>query len=138
MKKPALALLLFLSACTNKPKAPLVHVSLTDGNKSLRFTGLDLAVVNEINRDSVPEAWESLVPVFRLPKDTDLKNYQPVQHGRYVLKDTAVIFTPDTPFVKGQDYFIRCYRFEGNGIWDYIQGKKRLGEAPYTDVVVKP
>jgi len=138
MKKSTWVLLLLLFGCSGKPKAPSVHVSLTDSNKSLRFSGLDLAIINEINRDSVPEAWASLAPVFRMPKDTDLKNYQPVQHGRYVLRDSSVIFTPDTPFVKGQIYFTRCYQFEGNGIWDYIKGKKRLGEAPYKDVVVKP
>ncbi|HEY8929862.1 MAG TPA: hypothetical protein VIM55_11760 [Mucilaginibacter sp.] len=138
MKKTAWVLLLSLCACTNKTKAPLVHVSLTDSNRSIRFSGLDLAVINEINRDSVPEVWETLVPVFRMPKDTDLKNYQPVQHGKYVLKDSSIVFTPDIPFVKGQKYFTRCYRFEGNGIWDYIKGKKRLGDTEYSDVVVKP
>ena len=60
-----------------------------------------------------------------------------MQHGRYVLKDSAVIFTPDTAFVKGQTYFMRYYQFKGENVWDFIKGKKRLGEVQFMDLVVK-
>ncbi|MDB5087994.1 MAG: hypothetical protein JWR09_1988 [Mucilaginibacter sp.] len=137
MKKSAWVLLLFCFACTSKPKAPVVHISLTDSNRSVKFKGLDYAIVSEIGRDSIPGMWESLLPVYRMPADTDLKNYQPVQHGRYTLKDSAVIFTPDTAFIKGQTYFMRYYQFKGENVWDYIKGKKRLGTVGYSDLVIK-
>lgn len=137
MKKSASLLLLIIFSCTEKPKAPAVHISLTTDNKSVKFNGLDNAIVNEISRDSIPGAWENLVPVFKMPADTDLKNYQPVQHGLYTLKDSSVIFTPDTPFVKGQAYFMRYYIFKGENMWDYIKGKKRLRGVTYRDLVIK-
>jgi hypothetical protein len=137
MKKAAWILLLFCFACTSKPKAPVVYISLADSNRSVKFKGLDYAIVSEINRDPIPGIWENLLPVYRMPADTDLKNYQPVQHGLYTLKDSAVVFTPDTPFVKGQTYFIRYYQFKGENIWDYIKGKKRLGAVGYSDLVIK-
>ena len=100
------------------------------------FKGLDYAVINEINRDSVTGVWETLLPVYKMPADTDMKNYQPVQQGKYLLKDSAVVFMPDTPFVKSRQYFMRFYQF-GDGVTaaDFITGKKQLGKVPYTDFV---
>ncbi len=124
--------------CASKPKTPPVHISLINNNRSVKFKGLDYAVIREIDRDSVFGTWENLLPVFRMPADTDLKNYQPVQPGSYQLKDSTVVFTPDTPFTKGQIYFVRHFEFDkGDNIWDYIKGKKKLGKIPYTDLIFK-
>jgi len=138
MKKSAWLLLFLLCSCAEKQHTPSIHISLTNDDKSIRFTGLDKEIVTEISRDSVPEVWENLVPVFKMPADTDLKTYQPVQHGTYALKDSSVIFTPDTPFVRGQAYFMRYYIFKGSDIWDYLRGKKKLGNVSYRDLVVQP
>ncbi len=135
MKKTAWILILFCVACSKKPKAPIIHVALADS--SIKITGIDYAIAGEINRDSVPEVWENLVPVYRMPADTDLKDYQPTQHGVYKLQDSAIVFTPDTPFVKGQTYFLRYYQFAGTDIWDYVRGKRKLRSIPYTDFVLK-
>lgn len=132
-----LYLLLFFG-CATKPKAPPVHINLINNNRSVKFKGLDYAVISEIDRDSVFGTWENLLPVFRMPADTNLKNYQPVQPGSYQLKDSTVVFTPDTPFTKGQIYFVRYFEFDkGDNIWDYIKGKKKLGKIPYTDLIFK-
>lgn len=138
MKKYGWVLLLLMFSCGEKQHAPVIHISLANDNRSIKFTGLDKEIVTEIDRDSIPEVWENLVPVFKMPADTDLKNYQPVQHGLYTLKDSSVIYTPDTPFVKGQAYFMRYYVFKGADIWDYLKGKKRLGNVSYRDLVIKP
>ncbi|ASU36656.1 hypothetical protein [Mucilaginibacter xinganensis] len=137
MKKNGWILLLFCFACTQKPKGPVVTVSASDNNRSVKFKGLDYAILSEINRDTTRGIWENLLPVYRMPADTDLKNYQPVQHGLYTVIDSAVVFTPDTPLIKGKTYFMRYYRFKGENIWDYIKGKKRLGGVGHTDLVIK-
>jgi hypothetical protein len=137
MKKAAWGLLLFCFACTQKPKEPVVHISLADSNRSVKFKGLDYAIISEINRDAEPGIWENLLPVYRMPADTELKNYQPVQHGLYTLRDSAVIFKPDTPFVKGQTYFMRYYQFKGDDVWDFIKRRKRLGTVGYNDLVIR-
>lgn len=129
--------MLIFCSCARKNKAPVIHISLTKDNKSVKFTGLDKEIVTEINRDSIPGVWENLVPVFKMPADTDLKTYQPVQHGAYALMDSSVVFTPDTPFVKGQTYFMRYYIFNGSDIWDYLRGKKKLGNVTHRDLVIK-
>ena len=133
-----LYLLLLFFGCASKPKTPPVHISLINNNRSVKFKGLDYAVISEIDRDSVFGTWENLLPVFRMPADTNLKNYQPVQPGSYQLKDSTVVFTPDTPFTKGRIYFVRYFEFDkGDNIWDYIKGKKKLGKIPYTDLIFK-
>jgi hypothetical protein len=138
MNRFAVLFILLLFGCTSKPRAPSVQISLINNNRSVKFKGLDYAMISEIDRDSVFGTWENLLPVFRMPSDTDLKNYQPIQPGLYQLKDSAVVFTPDTPFTKGQIYFVRYFEFDkGDNIWDYIKGKKKIGKIPYIDLIFK-
>jgi hypothetical protein len=138
VKKTIWLLLLFCLGCKSKPKPPVVHISLIDSNRSIKLTGLDYPIISEINRDSSQASWQSLLPVFRMPTDTDMKDYQPVQPGSYELKDSAVVFTPDTPFIKGQTYFVRYYQFgAGTEMWDYIKGKNKLGSVHYIDLPFK-
>lgn len=128
-------LLLICFGCSSKPKFNTLHISLVNNNRSVKFTGLDYAIMSEIKRDSIPGIWQSLIPVYRMPADTELKSYLPVQPGTYQLKDSAIVFTPDTPFFKNKSYFMRCYQFENSGnIWDYMKGKKKLGNIRYVDL----
>jgi hypothetical protein len=138
MKKYTWLLLLFLFGCNHEQPAPLIYIGLTNNNKSLQITGLNPVILNDINRDSIKN-WQSLFAVFRLPADTDLKDYQPIQPGRYQLADSTIVFTPDTPFVKQRPYFMRYYNYAGNkSIWDYIRGKTTKGQLHYTDLIFKP
>jgi hypothetical protein len=135
MKKSVLFLLSFLLGCTVKTDAP-IHISMV--NQSLRVTGLDAAIIGEIGRDSSVGVWQSLVPVYRMPADTDMKDYQHVQPGKYMVEGDAVIFTPDTPFLKNQAYFVRWYQYsKGSTFWDHIKHHEKLGKQPYQDLIFK-
>jgi len=136
MKKLAFLFLIVCMGCGPKPKAPVIKVVMTDNGQSVKFTGLDNAIIGEISRDSSKGLWQGLIPVFRMPADTDLKSYQPVQPGTYRLTDKTIVFTPDTPFVKGRTYFMRYYHFGGtDNMWDYVRGKTKLGRISHTDLV---
>jgi hypothetical protein len=138
VKKAAWILLLFCFGCSRTEKVPAIHILLINNKQSVKITGLNVAVMNEIARDSSNEIWQSLIPVYRMPADTDMKDYQPVQPGKYLRTDSALVFTPDTPFVQGKTYFLRFYQFaEGSGINDFIKGRKRLGQTRYTDLIFK-
>jgi hypothetical protein len=138
MKKLSVILLLFALACTPAKHPAAVKISLINNKQSVEFRGLDYAVMQEIGRDSSVEEWQSLIPVYRMPRDTDMKNYQPEQPGRYELRDSAVVFTPDTPFVAGQVYFARNYRLgEGSTLTDYIKGRKQPGRTHFIDLIFK-
>jgi len=131
-------LLMLCIGCSQKQKQVAVQVKLVNNGQSVMLKGLDYAIISDINRDSIAGVWETMLPVYKMPADTDMKNYQPVQHGKYLLKDSAVVFTPDTPLIKTQKYFMRYYQF-GDGITaaDFITGKKKLGRTPYVDLLIK-
>nr|WP_294947542.1 hypothetical protein [uncultured Mucilaginibacter sp.] len=138
MKIYCLFFLLFLFSCTPKPQPNTITISLTNNKQSLLFKGLDKAVIGEVARDTIGDSWKGLVPVYRMPADTDMKNYQPEQPGKYQILDSTVVFTPDTPFAAGQAYFVRWYHYD-RGITpaDYIKGGKRLGQTQFTDLIFK-
>ncbi|RYU87916.1 hypothetical protein EWM62_15600 [Mucilaginibacter terrigena] len=138
MKKLSYLLVLLALACTPAKHPAAVQISLINNKQSIQLKGLDYAVMQDIARDTLNDVWQSLVAVYRMPADTDLKNYQPVQPGRYLLKDSVVVFTPDTPFVKGQTYFIRNYRLgEGAKLIDYIKGRSQPGKTHFIDLIFK-
>jgi hypothetical protein len=138
MKKISVVLLLLSVACTPAKHPAAVKIRLINNKQSVEFRGLNYAVMREIGRDSSTEEWQSLIPVYRMPRDTDMKNYQPEQPGRYELKDNAVVFTPDTPFIAGQVYFVRNYRLgEGSTLADYIKGRTQPGRTHFTDLIFK-
>jgi len=137
MKKYTSLLLLLCLGCQHQTPVPAVRISLVNNNQSLKITGIDPVIMHDINRDSV-SAWQSLFAVYRMPADTDLKNYQPVQPGKYLLTDSVLVFTPDTPFTKQQTYFMRYYNYAGNkSVWDYIKGKTKVGQLHFTDLIFK-
>ena len=138
MKNIILILILFFISCTPKTQIKPARISLINNHQSVKFSGLDPAIIGEISRDSISGIWEALLPVYRMPADTGLKDYQPVQHGRYLVKDTIIVFTPDTPFVTGKTYFMRYYHFgDINDVGSFIRQKNRLGSVPYNDLIFK-
>lgn len=139
MNKYLVVIIFVIAACTPAKHPAAVQVSLVNNYKSVQFKGLDYAVMQDIGRDTNKDVWQSLVPVYRMPADTDMKNYQPEQPGHYLLKDSAVIFTPDTPFIKGQTYFVRNYRLgEGAALIDYIKSRSQPGKVRFIDLIFKP
>ena len=134
--------LIFLLAacfgCSSSSRKQIVTIKLTDSGKSLEMSGIDNDILEELNRDTSTTIWQSLVPVYRMPADTDMKDFQHAQPGKYKVTDSTVIFTPDTPFVKQQTYFVRWYQYDkGNSNFDYIKSNKKLGKIPYTDLIFK-
>ncbi|MFD0795559.1 hypothetical protein ACFQZX_18195 [Mucilaginibacter litoreus] len=140
MKLSIFILLLFSFGCSSSQhNSSDIKIKLSDNHRSLQFNGLDKLIINEISRDSDNAVWQSLVAVYAMPADTDLKNYQPVQPGKYAVQDSTVIFTPDTPFVKGKTYFVRKYRLgKGISLAEYIKGQARVGNVQFIDLIFKP
>lgn len=138
MKKYLLLILVIAFGCKNKAPQPAVYINLIDSNHSLKITGIDSIILNDIGRDTAKN-WQSLFAISRLPADTALKDYQPTQPGKYRVSKGSVIFTPDTPFVKQQSYFLRYYIHGSNkDIWDYVRNQAKPGQLHYTDLIFKP
>jgi hypothetical protein len=138
MKYLWLLLLMLCLGCSNRPKKTNIIVRLADSNRSVHISGFDRLVINDIARDSASEVWETLLPVYKMPADTDMKDYQNPQPGKYFVKDSLVVFTPDTSFKKGQVYFLRYYQYDNDkDAWQQIRDKKKLGSLSYRDLLFK-
>jgi hypothetical protein len=130
--------LLFLFGCKGRSAKINVKIALSADRRSLFISGMDKAVIAEIGRDSGNDAWQALLPVCKMPADTELKEYQDVQPGKYVIADSVIVFTPDTSFKKGQSYFLRYYQYQqGADVWQLIRDNKRPGSLSYKDLIFK-
>ncbi len=130
--------LIYLCGCTGRPAKVSPKITLSKDHRCLNISGFDKAIVAEIGRDTSSQAWQSLLPVFKMPADTELKDYQDPQPGKYAIADSLVVFTPDTSFEKGKTYFLRYYLYQqGDDTWQYITSKKRLGSLSYKDLIFK-
>ena len=138
MNKYLIVITFVLAGCTPAKHPAGVRVSLANNGQSIQFKGLDYVVMQDIARDTNKGIWQSLAPVYRMPADTGMKSYQPVQPGRYQIKDSSIVFTPDTPFIKGQTYFVRNYRLgEGAALIDYIKSRSQPGKVRFIDLIFK-
>ena len=125
-------------SCTTKTNRPVLAIRLDSSKQSLKITGLNNAIVQDINRDTTTNKWQQLIPVYRMPADTDMKDFQPIQPGKYWVKDSIVFFKPDTPFLYQQAYFVRYNHYEEDrSIWGFIKGNRRVGKVNYTDLIFK-
>lgn len=138
MKKLPLIILLFCLGCTTKPSDPEIKIGLIDSGRALKISGLNYAVMQDVSSDTT-NTWENLLEIYRMPADTDMKDFQPMQPGKYQLKDSALVFSPDTPFAKQQTYFLRYYQYNEIGeISGFIKGERKAGKVAYTDLIFSP
>jgi hypothetical protein len=138
IKKWMFIILLVALGCT-KPEPSKVIVNFSGINNAVTFKGLDAAIINQLARDSVNmTSWQALLPVYIMPADTDLKDFQPPQPGLYTVKDSLVIFEPDTPLTRGRAYFARCYDYnKDRGLLDMIKTRQKPGTSHFTEVIFK-
>ena len=137
MKKIYPILLLLIIGC-NKPEPVKIKVGLTAKKSTLTISGIDPVILNDIARDSAA-SWQSLFPVYRMPVDTDMKDFQDEQPGRYWVNKGSLLFKPDTAFKLQQTYFLRYYdHAAGKDVWDYVKGNHHKGATPYIDFTFTP
>jgi len=137
MKKIYPLLLLLCFGCS-KPDPVKIKVELVAKKGILAISGLDSVILNDIARDSVAN-WQTVFPVYHMPIDTDMRDYQNEQPGSYWVNQGTLFFRPDTVFKAQQTYFLRYYDHSaGNNVWDYVKNNNHKGQASYTDLIFKP
>ncbi|TWR30626.1 hypothetical protein FPZ43_06735 [Mucilaginibacter pallidiroseus] len=138
MKKYIVLILFAFAGCTTSVNQPAITISLVNQKQHLQISGIDNEILADMARDSSQAVWQSLVPVYKMPPDTTLKSLQPVQPGRYTVKNNVLIFKPDTPFVIGTVYFVRAYRYnQDSRLADLVTGRLKAGQIPFTDLIFK-
>ena len=135
MKKLAIVVIFLFCSCVGRVSENRIVIKLSDSNHSIHISGFDRAIINDIARDTDTNVWQGLLPVYKMPVDTDDKDFLTAQPGKYKVVDSLVIFTPDTAFKKGQSYFLRCFKFDDRqSVWQLVGARKKLGNLRYTDL----
>ena len=115
------------------------RMGLSKDSQTVFVSGLDYSVLQEFKKDSLPlEAFQRIFPVYRMPADTDMKDYQNEQPGVYQITDSLIIFKPDTAFKKHETYFARFYGHSTeNTPTKLAQGKGNLKAPKFTEATFK-
>jgi len=138
MKKITLFLIIIFCLGCARPSKINIAITLTDSNRSIQISGFDKEVIDDIAQNSADSAWQALLPVYKMPADTDMKDFQNAQPGSYRVKDSLVIFTPDTPFRKGQVYFVRSFDYnQAKNAWEFVREKKQKGSIGHKDLLFR-
>lgn len=138
MKQVLFFLLLFCFGCAGNKEDVQVRVKPVNG--TIQISGIQPEMLYRLDHDTVAERWQTLMPVFKLPVDTGLKDDQPEQPGAYTVSGSIVVFKPDTAFVKGHKYFLRFYQInKGGSVWDMLKpNSTRPGMHTYSDMIFTP
>ncbi len=128
-------IVLFCWGCSHPSNETNIAIRFINHNKTIKISGFDKAIVAEIGRDSNNNVWQNLLPIYKMPTDSEMKDFQNIQLGKYNVADGEVSFTPDTPFLKGRFYFLRQYQYDKNkNAWHYITDKSKIGTLRYKDL----
>lgn len=140
VKYSALILIIFFWSCVTKQhETAKLSISFTTDHKAVSIKGLDYAAIADLKQDSIDSVWMVLLPVYKMPADTDMKDYQPEQPGKYQIINSGIVtFTPDTPFIKGQVYFMRSFNFaNADNALTVIRAQRRPGSVNYNDIIFR-
>lgn len=93
-------------ACSSENK-PL-KIEFSKDSSAIVFSQLEpvglLQLKNKLQTDTL---YQKLATVLQTPGDNDSTDMEKDWPGRLSLKGDELIFTPDTPFVKGKSYLVQ-------------------------------
>jgi len=139
MKKSVWLLCFILLGCAKKPNQQQLSVKVT-GINTIEFKGIDYNTLSNLSQDSLGLAqWQTILPVYRMPADTDMMDFVKPQPGKYTLVKDALVFVADTPFQKHDKYFARYYKLhDDSNAWDLMKGKWKHGSPQYIACTFTP
>ncbi len=139
MKKSVWLLCFILVGCAKKPNQQQLSVKVTSANV-VEFAGIDYNILSNLSQDSLSlPQWQAILPVYKMPADTDMMDFVSPQPGKYKLIKDALEFVADTPFQKNTKYFARYYKLhDDSNAWDLMKGKWKNGAPKYTECVFAP
>lgn len=102
-------------------------------------SGINIMALDGIKADTLSlSSWQNLFPVFAMPTDTSLRNYQQPLPGKYTVTAKNIIFKPDISLTPGRIYFARYYRYDEELTgFDMIMKHRNPGKIAYTELIFK-
>jgi hypothetical protein len=114
---------LFL-AC-NRSDNKLLSIQFSTDSSTIHLSNIESAALlklkNNIKTDTM---YQKLVSVLVTPADDDSVSMEREWPGKLTMKEDKVVFTPDSPFLKGKTYLVETYLNMSFGdVEQVIQGK---------------
>lgn len=105
---------LCLTACSSKPSPGAlqkgVHISLSADSSTIELHNLQPDVLEYLQRDSLTKKeWQSVFAVYQDISDPELRDLQKALEGKYLVRDSMIIFLPTEGFKRDSAYFARFY-----------------------------
>ena len=109
---------------SNNPTGDDIRIDFDRESNALVVSNLDDGFVNaltqEINTDS---SLNRLLSVFIKTADEDLQDIEKPLAGKYQINNKSIVFLPDTPFDRGNNYLIEIYLNNSSGeASNYLMG----------------
>lgn len=104
-------LLLFVS-CVKKQTGEFsnIKITLAKDSQTIILKGLRPEILKQLKEDSLSlEGWQTLMGVYKIPRDSGLLELQKEQPGKYRIHEQQIIFKPDTAFESNNVYLCRFY-----------------------------
>ena len=95
--------------CTSTNSKPLL-IEFSRDSTAIEFRNIDRPGLLQLQ--SIPEkdsVLSELIAVLQTPSETDTTIKEMPLPGKLVLTDSIIIFTPQRPFIKGNDYLVITY-----------------------------
>ena len=117
-----LASLLF--ACANKDTTPLL-IRFSADSSSILFSNIEPAAVLQLkNNIKTDTMYQKIVSVLETPTDDDSTSMEREWPGKLSMQGEALVFTPDSPFIKGKTYLVETQLNMSFGdVEQVVQGK---------------
>ncbi len=95
-----------LASCTSTNTKP-VSVNFNTDSSKIVISNINAVALLQIKSNINSYAsYQNLVTVLQIPPQNDTISLEKECPGKLSLNNTALIFTPNTPFVKGNTYLI--------------------------------
>jgi hypothetical protein len=114
---------LFL-ACTAKEHA-LLSIRFSADSSAILFSNIEPAGVLQLKSNLKTDTlYQKIVSVLETPADDDSTSMERVWPGKLSMQGEALIFTPESPFIKGKTYLVETQLNMSFGdVEQVIQGK---------------
>lgn len=94
------------ASCSVADKQPL-SISFSSDSSSIVFNGIDPAGLNRLKNNQHPDSiLHELISVLQTPSELSPDTREKPLAGQFKLTDSAIVFHPDTLFVRGRDYLV--------------------------------
>lgn len=99
--------IIFFTAC-NSSSNRVVNIKFSADSSTIIVSNIEAAALLQLkNNIKTDTMYQKLVSVLATPADDDSLSMEREWLGKLTMKSDEVVFTPDSPFLKGKTYLVQ-------------------------------